>query len=528
MSGAKHVETGPGAIDSRPGQVRTPTTSRGTGRVCPVKLSIVIPAYNEDRRLVAHLTRLLSELKRVYASAFEVIIVDDGSRQPVECVLGELSREPAIRVIRHAENRGKGAALRSGLLAARGAIVVFADADGATPPPDLIRLARAIDRGVDLAIGCRVRGAAAGKVHRHWYRRFGGRLFATVARWFTGCPVVDPQIGFKALHRGRVLPVLQQVQERGYLFDLELLTLAWKAGLKIRAMPVAWSECPGSRLRFLRDGLRMVERLVWLGYRLPRRGRNYAESRSRRSDDGESPGSPAPQRLARSKHLFTARRWCYDGFLLHRWFFLPTYRVALQHVRWPDHGWVLDVGCGNSAFHRFLTLSTRQRLTYVGLDPVPRSEHGLLVRGEAERLPFRHDTFDVVVCFHAAHHFWSVGRGCHEMARVVRENGVVVVADGDINCSWGRILHSGIVRSIERDVRFLTHERWLRLFGKCGLQLEQSLVLAGAAPVRVWITRKNPRNRRNEQAKSTDGTPRTQEGERREPVAALGPRGEAK
>jgi dolichyl-phosphate beta-glucosyltransferase len=229
-------------------------------------LSVVIPAYNEDARLVGHLRRLLSVLPQSYGARFEVVVVDDGSEQPVERLLGPLGQDGRLRVIRHLQNRGKGAALRTGFLAARGCCVVFADADGATPPEDLLLLVEALSRGAAIAVGCRVRGLNRGWVRRSWYRRLASRLFVTAIRWILGLNVTDPQIGFKAL-RDQAKPLVRASLEEGYLFDVELLLQAQLRGLRVCSVPVHWEECPGSKLKLLRDGARMVLGLIALRQR---------------------------------------------------------------------------------------------------------------------------------------------------------------------------------------------------------------------------------------------------------------------
>ncbi len=478
---------------NRPGRAGSASRSaRHTVAGCAV--SVVIPAYNEDERLVRHLRRLWPALEQAFGNQHEVIIVDDGSVQPVQAVLEALPQTGSLRVIRHERNRGKGAALRTGFLAARGQCVLFADADGATPPEDLLRLAQAISLGADFAVGCRVRGAAAGKVKRLWYRRLGGRLFAVAARWLTGCPVVDTQIGFKALDRDRMRPLVERTTETGYLFDLELLTLAWNMGKQIRAVPVRWTECPGSRLSFVRDGVRMVIRLAQL------RGRGMAEALQPHAAQPSRPGRPtaagpnpdSARRVRRSNvALFARYAPLYDGAFLHRWFFRPTYRAALQLIPWPRVGRVLDVGSGTCGFANAWPDSLHQRLWYVGVDPLPRNVHGQpVVRSEAEHLPFRSGVFDVVVCLHAAHHFRSLRQAVAEISRVVRPGGLVILADGNVDTFTGRLIHGGIVRLLERTVYFAKSDELAELLSTVGLHLERWVDVRCLVPVRAWAARK--------------------------------------
>jgi len=234
-----------------------------------IAFSLVIPAFNEARRLPAFLASATAHLDARYPGAFEVVVVDDGSDDDTADVAA--AHPGPVRVLRLPRNRGKGAAVRAGMLAARGALRLFADADGSTPIAEEVRLVAALDAGHDLAVGSRTASGGtrrwtggggapsdAGVVwhvrpHRHW----SGRVFARIVTRLTGVPVGDTQCGFKLFRDYAALLLFPLVQCEGYAFDVELLALARQLDLRTAEIAVRWHEVPGSKVRLVRDALRM-------------------------------------------------------------------------------------------------------------------------------------------------------------------------------------------------------------------------------------------------------------------------------
>lgn len=235
----------------------------------PIAFSLVIPAYNEARRLPPFLSTVRSHCSREFADRYEVIVVDDGSTDGLADEVERLSRGfPQLVCLRHAANRGKGAAVRTGMLAAKGSLLLFADADGAAPIEEERRLRAAIEAGADVAIGSR-RVAGQGMVRRRtWGRRAIGSAFAQVARAALRLPVRDTQCGFKMFRREAGKRLFELGQENGYLFDLELLILARHLGYPVAEVPIHWSDVPGSRLRLSRELWRIAAGLWRLRRRL--------------------------------------------------------------------------------------------------------------------------------------------------------------------------------------------------------------------------------------------------------------------
>lgn len=219
-----------------------------------VCISLVLPAYNEMLRLPPYLADIRSHFDRQFVDDYEVVVVDDGSSDGLEDVLRSLACQwPQLRTIRHPENRGKGAAVRTGMLDARGRLLLFADADGATPIEEERRLRAAIDAGADVAVASRLIDAPDVTRRRTLRRAILGRVFARVARMWLHLPVRDTQCGFKLFRREEGRRVFSLVREQGYLFDLELLVLACRLGYGIAEVPVNWSDVAGSRLSMSRE-----------------------------------------------------------------------------------------------------------------------------------------------------------------------------------------------------------------------------------------------------------------------------------
>lgn len=222
-----------------------------------VECSLVIPAYNEAGRLPQYLTEIRHYFDVQFAGDYEVIVVDDGS---ADDLAERLARDawPQLRVIRHPVNLGKGAAVRTGVLASRGRRLLFADADGATPIAEELRLRGAIERGAAIAVGSRLLPGEGVVRRRTWRRAVIGRAFAIVARSTLGVPVRDTQCGFKMFLGDVGRSLFAETTEQGFLFDLELLILARRRGLVVAEVPVNWADVEGSRMQIGRQSGRII------------------------------------------------------------------------------------------------------------------------------------------------------------------------------------------------------------------------------------------------------------------------------
>jgi dolichyl-phosphate beta-glucosyltransferase len=226
------------------------------------RISVVIPAYNEASRLEPTLRSYYTYL-RTRNDSFEILVVDDGSidgtTDLVERVASQLG---GIRLIRLAENQGKGFAVRSGVVNARGGLVLFADADGATPAAELERLESAIADGADVAIGSRVLRAGGVRVRARLHRRLIGRLYHILVGLCGVRDIHDTQCGFK-LFRGPVAQVLfSRMRTAGFSFDVEVLMMARLCGYRVVEVPVNWTHQLGSRINLVTDSARMAFELL--------------------------------------------------------------------------------------------------------------------------------------------------------------------------------------------------------------------------------------------------------------------------
>jgi dolichyl-phosphate beta-glucosyltransferase len=224
-------------------------------------LSIVVPAYNEAARLGKSLPEILDYLNREVSSP-ELIIVDDGSTDDTAAVAREILAKPdrvRASVVSYQSNLGKGRAVRLGLLAARGDVGLFTDADLSTPISETPKVVEPIVSGeCDLVFGSRALDRGLIGVHQPWRREQGGRVFNLAVRLATGLPFWDTQCGFKAFRMDVCRPLLEGATIDRFGFDVELIYLAYRAGLRLREVPVRWDHNEGSKVNVFSDSFKML------------------------------------------------------------------------------------------------------------------------------------------------------------------------------------------------------------------------------------------------------------------------------
>ena len=243
-------------------------------------LSIVLPAYNEEARLGPALDELFGYLHRRGATAREgrpgaarlpdsvqVLVVDDGSTDATATLVRDRPESAAgdldLLTVPHG---GKGAAVRAGMLAARGELVIFADADMATPPDELPLLVAALEEA-DAAYGSRIQPDGTDmRASQPGWRRALGRTFHTLASiWVVG-PVQDTQCGFKGFRRDVARDVFARQKVTSIVFDVELIYLVRRRGYSHAVVPIRWADRRGSRMH---PGLRLALRVAWDLFRIP-------------------------------------------------------------------------------------------------------------------------------------------------------------------------------------------------------------------------------------------------------------------
>jgi len=221
------------------------------------KVSIVIPAYNEEERLPGFLATVRDYLARRSDIPMEVLVVDDGSRDRTAALVEETATGfPALRLVRQVPNQGKGAAVRRGILEAAGEFILFADADGATPIAELDRLLPATERA-EIVIGSRKARSAEVVRQREGLRDLMGNVFYTLVNLFAVPGIRDTQCGFKMFRRDAARRLFSIAEEKGWAFDVEVLFLAQLVGYSIAEVAVNWQAIEGSKVNPFRDAIKM-------------------------------------------------------------------------------------------------------------------------------------------------------------------------------------------------------------------------------------------------------------------------------
>lgn len=218
-------------------------------------LSIIVPAYNEARRLGKSLQTILQYMDE-HVRDGELIVVDDGSKdntaQVAEDAFASLRHKVPARVIRNSPNRGKGHAVRTGLLAARGQTALFSDADLSTPITETPKLVLPIENNTcDVVFGSRALDRSLIGVHQPWQREQSGRVFNLAVKLATRMPFWDTQCGFKAFRMSVCRPLVEAAAIDRFGFDVELLYIAHLAGLRLCEQAVRWDDYEGSTVSFL-------------------------------------------------------------------------------------------------------------------------------------------------------------------------------------------------------------------------------------------------------------------------------------
>ena len=226
--------------------------------------TIVIPAYNESARIGRALAEVLRTLDEKGWNA-EVLVVNDGSTDNTAAIVESfVAKDSRVRLLHNGANRGKGYSVRNGILHGSGNIVMFTDADLSSPMPEAERLFDAIRDGADVAIGSRWLEVSRQTIHQPLYRQFFGRCFNVVTRMIMRLPFADTQCGFKAFRRSAAQTIFQLQRIERWGFDPEILFIALKRGYRIREVPVTWGHDERSRMSYLRDGIKMLEELLYV------------------------------------------------------------------------------------------------------------------------------------------------------------------------------------------------------------------------------------------------------------------------
>lgn len=246
----------------------------GTGKSAPVEpqpspvLSLVIPAYNEERRLGPALEAATAYLEQ-RGQPWELLVVDDGSRDATAArARAWAASHPQVRLLQNEVNRGKGYAVRRGLLAARGRYVGFMDADLSAPLENLERAWPWLEAGYDVAIGSRFLPGSEITAGQPRLRAASSWAIHLLIRQALGLEFRDTQCGFKLFRQEAARAIFSLARVEGFLFDAEALCLARRLGLAVKEFPITWRNDPDSRVRFRRHALPILVELVRIRLRL--------------------------------------------------------------------------------------------------------------------------------------------------------------------------------------------------------------------------------------------------------------------
>ncbi len=236
-------------------------------------LSIVIPVYNEEKRLGPALEKLINYLgKQIYR--VEIILVDDGSiDRGIEIASKTLKEKGQVfRVVSYGKNRGKGFALKQGMMASRGEYVLFTDADLSTPIEELDQMWDWFEKGFEIVQGSRKMPGAAVELHQPFLRENMGKVFTFLSNLIANVQVTDVTCGFKC-YRGPVARHIYGLQRIfDWSFDTEIIHIARKQGYKLKEVPVHWRDEEGTKVHLVRDAIRSFEGLIkirinsWRGF----------------------------------------------------------------------------------------------------------------------------------------------------------------------------------------------------------------------------------------------------------------------
>lgn len=231
-------------------------------------LSIIIPAFNEARRIGNTLDKVLHYCESK-ARPTELVIVDDGSSDSTPELLKDFQEHcPAARILRNDPNRGKGFSVRRGVLEALGEFVLFTDADLSAPIEETDKLLAALESlGADAAVGSRALDRQLIGIHQPKFREWSGRFFNLCVRLATGLKIQDTQCGLKLFRRSSTRRAFELQRVDGFGFDPELLFLIERLGGKVVEVPVRWDDNPATKIRFLHDAPNMFKDLIALRWR---------------------------------------------------------------------------------------------------------------------------------------------------------------------------------------------------------------------------------------------------------------------
>jgi dolichyl-phosphate beta-glucosyltransferase len=398
------------------------------GVVAP-RRSLVIPMYNEAQRIGATLRVLAAS--ELAGDGYEVLLIDDGSVDETPDIAEKVAADLGMRnvvVVRAAMNRGKGAAVRTGMLAASGYVRVFADADLSAGVDDIVACFERVEApSVDVVYASRAHPESTIRAIQPGHRVMSGRAFNVILRALGLTDDVDTQCGLKGFTAEAAQTLFAAVTIEGFAFDVEVLALARREGMTVTDMPIAWSHVEASRVRPVRDGASMLRDVIALRRALRRAG-------------PAQPTAHDPGRMSIEKFDIMAR------LEVDHWWFRAKRELVRAELadRGVSDGVGLDVGCGTGAtlsvLDRHVTRVVGAELdahaAVIARDTAPAGV--AVVNATAEDLPLADSTVDCLTSLDVIEHLDDDVRALREYARVGAPGGLVLVTVPAYQWAWSR------------------------------------------------------------------------------------------
>lgn len=223
-------------------------------------ISLIIPVYNEEERLQNSLEKIIDYFdKQTYS--YEILIVDDGSKDKTIEIANKYL--PKVVIYSYGENKGKGAAVKYGMLKAKGEICIFTDADLSTPIYEIDKMLNEFEnKKCDIVIGNRAAGYDMIKIHQPWYREFMGKTFNKFVQLFVFKGISDTQCGFKGFRYEAAQKIFNKTEIQKFGFDVEILYLALKSNFDIRQIKVEWYNDARSKVNPIKDSIQMFKDIL--------------------------------------------------------------------------------------------------------------------------------------------------------------------------------------------------------------------------------------------------------------------------
>lgn len=383
-------------------------------------ISIVIPAYNEEKRLPHFLRQIISFCENSQRN-YEIIVIDDGSRDDTFQVAQSFAVEyHPLQVIKNKKNRGKGYSVKRGLLRSRGDLCLFLDADGSVAPDEIERNIHYIEKeGFDIFVGSRVLKGKDQVLEVKWYRTLIGTVFNFLLQSLLFKNIRDTQCGFKIFRREIIIPLFSRVYLEGFGFDIEVLYLAHKMGYRVKEGPVSWHHVGDSKINLVTDSVRMFWNIIQV--------RNWHCT----------PINPLSQWLGPDEYQYMYDmedyHWWYISrrYLVHR--LLASLRLIKPHI--------LDVGSGTGA-----NISGMQQVGRAfGIDASREAidfckRRGLknITQSLAENMPFGDRSFDIITCLDLLEHIPDPVKALREMRRVLKDDGRILIMVPAFRMLWSQ------------------------------------------------------------------------------------------